>query len=180
MHMYFVALVLPKELNEKILAFKHYMHEKYGCAVGLKSPAHITIVPPFWMDEEKQNQLENDIHALSSQQQSFSIEACDFSAFKPRTIFVAVAPNQNLKELKTKSDIFFHNHPSYKIQIEGRPFHPHITIATRDLHKKDFHEAWAYFEPKKFSGTWTADGLSLLKHNKKNWDVVHTSQFQKL
>src|SRR3954464_12249861 len=105
MHMYFVALVLPKELNEKILAFKHYMHEKYGCAVGLKSPAHITIVSPFWMDEEKQNQLENDIHALSSQQQSFSIEACDFSAFKPRTIFAAVAPNENLKELKTKSDI---------------------------------------------------------------------------
>jgi len=176
--MYFIALVLPRELDEKILSLKKYMHNKYGCMVGLKSPSHITLVPPFWMQEEKQLQLEHDIDALSEQQVSFVIQTSNFSAFKPRTIFVAVMPNENLNSLKENADRFFLNNPFYETGIEVRVFHPHITIATRDLHKKNFQEAWAYFEEKKFSGEWMAEGLSLLKHNKKNWDVVHTSQFR--
>ena len=56
MQMYFVAIVLPSHLNEKLLAYKQLMLEKYNCKVALKSPAHITLVPPFWMEEEKEQQ----------------------------------------------------------------------------------------------------------------------------
>ncbi len=51
MNMYFTAIVLPRELNEQILQYKNFMHEKFGCRVGLNSPAHITILSPFWMNE---------------------------------------------------------------------------------------------------------------------------------
>ena len=47
MQMYFNALVLPEQLDKKILTYKSWMADKYNCKVGLKSPAHITIVPPF-------------------------------------------------------------------------------------------------------------------------------------
>jgi len=156
------------------------MHEIYGCAVGLKSPAHITIVPPFWMEEEKEKQLITDVNELSIEWESFDLSTNNFSAFKPKTIFIELSANDNLHRLKKKTDVFFNEKKEYKIKTDSRTFHPHITIATRDLFKKDFMEAWPHFSEKKFIEKWKVKGLSLLKHNQKNWDVVHTSQFKNL
>ena len=38
-------------------------------------------------------------------------------------------------------------------------------------------EAWPHFENKKFEASFNADGLSVLRHNTKNWDVMHTAPF---
>ena len=174
--MYFIAIVLPGELNKKVLKWKNFMHERFGCKVGLKSPAHITLIPPFWMHEEREQELIADINAVSSSTQPFTIAIKNFSAFKPRTIYVDVVMNEKLRSLKAAIDKFF-SETDYKIKTEGRPFHPHITIATRDLYKKDFYDAWTLFETKKFQ--WEANALSLLRHNSKNWDVIHTSAFKR-
>lgn len=175
--MYFIAVILPPALNELILAFKNYMLEKYNCNVGLKSPAHITLIAPFWMREEQEPQLITDIEIVSEPARCFRMESNDFSAFQPRTIFIDVKNGPELNALKSTTDAFF-KEKDYKIKIDQRPFHPHITIATRDLHKISFYEAWDYFKVKSFRKVWIADNISLLKHNKKNWDVIHTSQFQ--
>ena len=178
MQMYFIALVLPEELNKKVVEYKNFMLEKFHCKVGLKSPAHITIVPPFWMEEEKEKALLHDIETISTGLIHFPVATNNFAAFRPRTIFIGVQPNEYLDQLKKVSDDFFEQKQEYKLKIDRRPFHPHITIATRDLFKKAFHEAWPLFEHKKFEEEWTATGLSVLRHNKKNWDVIYTSQFK--
>ena len=180
MYMYFIAIVLPPDLNEKVLKYKNLMLEKYNCKVGLKSPAHITLLPPFWLEEEKQEQLTVDINSLSNGVKPFIISTNNFSAFRPKTIFIATVPNEQLNQLKMAADEFFRHNSFYKIKVDTRPFHPHITIATRDLYKKSFHEIWPWFAEKKFEEEWTAGGISVLKHNKKNWDVIYTSQFKTL
>lgn len=175
--MYFIAVVLPKHLDDQVLAYKKWMKEMYGCKVGLKSPAHITIVPPFWMSEEKEMLLRQDMEIIAQMFSSFTLETDDFSAFRPRTIFVAVQESEELETLKKHADDFFRR-SDYGMKSEGRPFHPHITIATRDLHKKDFAEAWPHFQAKEFRETFEAVSLSLLKHNGRNWDVVFTAEFE--
>lgn len=174
--MYFVAIVLPKHLDEKILAHKQWMKENFDCKVGLKSPAHITLVPPFWMPEEKGAPLRQDLEQLASSTPAFALTTNHFSAFRPRTIFVAVQESEALAELKKKSGSFFRQR-DYKMKIENRPFHPHITIATRDLHKKDFAAAWPQFENEKLEERFAATGLSLLKHNGRTWDVIFIAPF---
>jgi 2'-5' RNA ligase len=175
--MYFIAIVLPQQLNEKIIAYKHFMQERFGCRVGLKSPAHITLIPPFWMEDEKEAQLLQDMDLLSSSIPCFHVSTNHFSAFKPRTIFIDVKANEELGRVKQITDAFFRQRPVYKAKTGSRPFHPHITIATRDLHKKSFYEAWPSFQGKKFEEEWIATGLSVLRHNQRNWDVIHTSLF---
>ena len=96
MQMYFIAIVLPDELNKKVLRWKHFMHERFGCEVGLKSPAHITLVQPFWMQQEKEHQLIADMDAISSLASPFTIDTRNFSTFKPRTIYIDVAVNEEL------------------------------------------------------------------------------------
>lgn len=178
MHMYFIAIILPGDLNKKIRQWKELMHEKYGCSVGLKSPAHITLIPPFWMEPEKEQLLLTDVDTISSSIQPFTIAINNFASFKPSTIFADVVVNEELRSLKTAVDTFF-SQAAYKIKIDTRPFHPHITIATRDLHKKDFQGAWPMFETKKFKAEWEANGLCVLRHNNTNWDVIYSSQFKR-
>lgn len=176
---YFIALVLPKHLDEKILALKKKMHETYRCKVALKSPAHITLVPPYWMEESKEDLLRNDMLRFAQGFSSFALSTNDFSAFKPRTIFVAVKDSAELDRLKKNTDVYF-GAKGYRMKLDKRPFHPHITIATRDLLKKDFADAWPPFEAQKFKENFIANGLSLLKHNGKNWDVIFTAAFTDL
>ncbi|MCU7549463.1 2'-5' RNA ligase family protein [Chitinophagaceae bacterium LB-8] len=177
MNMYFIAIVLPQELNEKVLHWKKYMHEKYHCKVGLKSPAHITIIPPFWLEENMEEELLNDVEVLAKEMAPFQIGTNNFSAFKPRTIYIAVTQNPELKKLKHKADQYFSDKEQYGLKIETRQFNPHITIATRDLFKKDFYESWPFFETKEFKEEWNARSLSVLRHNKRNWDVIYAAPF---
>lgn len=174
--MYFIAIMLPDRLNEKIVDFKKWMKENYGSRVGLKSPAHLTLVAPFWMEEEKESCLSADLETLAKDVVPFTLTTADFSAFVPRTIFVALAPSEAIEELKRNTDRFLRN-KNYKLKTETRPFHPHITIATRDLHKKDFAGAWPYFEEKQFRECFAATALSLLKHNGRTWEVIFSAPF---
>ena len=84
-----------------------------------------------------------------------------------------------LGDVKKVADQHFSG-KEYNIKKETRAFHPHITIATRDLHKKSFAEAWPSYQNKKFTEEWVANGLSVLKHNGTRWDVIHTSLFNEM
>jgi 2'-5' RNA ligase len=179
MKMYFVALVLPEELNKEIHVFKNLMLEKWGCKVGLKSPAHITLIPPFWMDETLEDNFIADLETLCKTVHPFTVTTNNFAAFKPRTIFIEPVLHEDLKKLKHTVDAFCKTHIQYGAKTDNRPFHPHITIATRDLHKRAFTEAWPQFEHKKYEVQFEATGLSVLRHNTRNWDVIYTAPFSK-
>lgn len=176
MNMYFVALVAPEEINQQVLKWKNFFKEKYGCTVALKSPAHITLIPPFWMNEELEDELINSIRVFSIAKNKFEVALKDFAAFKPRVIYIDVLKNEILNKLHEAFVDFIDKQNKYPVKKEDRPFHPHVTLATRDLYKKAFNEAWEIFSLKKYEASWSVSGVSLLRHNKKNWDVIFTSQ----
>ena len=169
MKMFFIALLLPEELNEKVRVYKKYMQERYGCSVALRSPAHITLVPPFWFDENNELSLVQSLENFEFGP-GFTLTTHHFSSFPPRTIFIALDPSDELNHLKERSDLHFRQ-SGLAIPTDARPFHPHITIATRDLHKKNFHESWAYFKDRNFMHSFRVERLSLMKHNGSIWEV---------
>jgi 2'-5' RNA ligase len=178
MNIYFIALVAPPEIDQQVLKWKLWMKEKYNCEIALRSPAHITLVPPFWMKPELENNLSDSLLAFTATQNSFILQLNNFSNFKPRVIFIDVIPNEELMKLKNGLFQFLLNENKYPLEKDDHSFFPHVTIATRDLHKKAFYDAWEYFKEKKYEAAWPVSNLSLLRHNKKNWDVIITSQFK--
>jgi 2'-5' RNA ligase len=176
-HMYFIALVAPQKINEEILKWKQLMKERFGCLVALRSPGHITVIPPFWMDEKLDEELKGAISSFSLQQAPFQITLKNFSAFKPRVVYMDVLETKSLQMLHDSLFKYLIGLNVFPIQKEERPFHPHVTIATRDLHKKSFNEAWDIFKHKEYEASWLVNSISLLRHNQKNWDVFFTSQF---
>ena len=178
MDMYFIAIVAPEDINQQVLKWKFFFKERYECSVALKSPAHITIIPPFWMNEERENDLINSIREFSITKTKFEITLQNFAAFQPKVIFVDVAKSEVLNGLYQSFADFIISQNKFPIKKEERPFQPHVTLATRDLYKKAFLEAWEIFSKKKYEASWIVSGISLLRHNKKNWDVIFTSQYE--
>jgi len=177
MEMYFIALVAPEAINIPVLKWKHWMQEKYQCEVALRSPAHITLIPPFRMEPGLENELLLALKEFSPMQDPFDIQLQNFSVFKPLVLFIEVIKNESLAHLKGSLEDHLIRKNKFPIRKEERPFHPHVTIATRDLHKKAFYEAWEHFKKMEYTAQWKADNISVLKHNIKKWDVLFTSQF---
>jgi 2'-5' RNA ligase len=176
--MYFLAILTPPEVNNKVLEWKYYMREHFGCVVAMRSPAHITLIPPFWMNEELEKSLEEDVHSFSAQQDPFKIELQDFDAFRPKVIFLHVRPSDKLAGLRADLEKYLLSLDKYPIKAESRAFHPHITIANRDLMRKDFQEAFNHFKKIAYTQTYPAGEISLLKHEGGEWKVINKFTFR--
>jgi 2'-5' RNA ligase len=175
--MYYIAILAPDEINTEVLKWKHFFKERFGCTAALKSPAHITLISPFWMNPELDHDLMTCIKDFSNKQKKFYIRLKDFSAFAPKVIFIDVIKNEALESLHTAFNVFILQQNKFSPKKDEKIFYPHITLATRDLHKKAFYEAWKIFAVKKYEAEWLATGISLLRHNKKNWEGIFTSRF---
>ena len=153
------------------------MNEHFNCFVALRSPAHITLVPPFWMNDDLENKLENSISQFSQRQSSFQIHLKNFAAFKPKVIYVDVLLTPPLQTLHDELQGYLIAGGLFPIKKDDRPFHPHVAVATRDLHKKAFYDAWERFKEEPYEASCRVKEISLLKHDQKKWDVIFTSQF---
>lgn len=177
--MYFIAVVAPADVNRQVLQWKHYMREHYGCVVALKSPAHLTLIPPFWMEEQLEKELVTDLDAFAQQRQAFNVRLNNFDGFKPRVIFVGVEHNELLHQLKLSLEDYLLSLQKYPIKKESRPFHPHLTIANRDLRKKDFYPAFEHFQKLDYAASFAATGIAILKHDGVGWQVYHDASFDR-
>ena len=59
------------------------------------------------------------------------------------------------------------------------PYHPHMTVAFRDLKKDVFPLAWAEFEKKEFNSAYEVNAFHLLKHDGKEWKLFKKIPFLK-
>lgn len=176
--MYFVAVVCPDEINQKVLSFKHWMRDQFNCIVALKSPAHITLIPPFWIKKEEEVHLITQLQSLNNRREVLTIQLNGFSHFSNRVLFVQVVENTTLVQLKSAVETHFTIAFPGIIKKENRPFHPHVTIANRDLSPAAFMKAWARFSKENFHATFSTHTISLLKLVESKWNVVASCNFQ--
>ncbi len=171
--LYFIAIVAPGIINNQVQEWKHYMLQKFNCKVALKSPAHITLIPPFDMPGTMHHELEEVLLQFAAGQLRFPIQLKNFAAFEPRVIYVHVQPNIYLSGLQARLEAYLLR-TDFPIKKEDRPYHPHVTIANRDLQAADFPRAWQHFQQLSFETSFVADTISLLRHNGQIWEVVNS------
>ena len=68
---YFLAIIPPTSLNEKILEIKTYFRDQYYCKAPLRSPGHITLHMPFIFKLKKENELVEKLRNVASGQSTF-------------------------------------------------------------------------------------------------------------
>lgn len=176
---FFIALLPPKNVQEEATKIKEYFKEVYHSKAALKSPPHVTLQPPFEWDIEELPKLIQELHDFSASQKPFSLTLSGFSAFKPRVIYIDVIKKPEL--LLIQKQLMSHLESSLSIVhlvSKSRPFSPHLTVAFRDLTKKNFYQAWSEFKDKEIYYDFMIDQLTLLIHNGRQWEIHSEYNFQ--
>lgn len=176
--MYFLAGLCPEEISIEVQNFKVWMQLHYGCKVALKSPSHITFIPPFWFRQSEEELLIQTLNDYDPVIESVLIDLTGFSHFSNRVIFIETKNNVQLNQLKESIENHFRKAVGAVIKTDERKFHPHVTIANRDLKPGDFNSAWQHFASKKYSANFLLNKLSLMKHVQSKWQVVAEKIFQ--
>lgn len=170
---YFIAIVPPEPAYQQLHRLKEYCFEKYKSKCALRSPPHLTLHMPFLWKEKNEIHLIEGLTAFCQTQTNFNLSLSGFSCFPPRVIFVAVDQNNALINLQRQLVKFCRVELNLlNANYREQPFHPHITIAFRDLKKSVFEEAWQEFSDRPFIQQFSLNNIALLKHDGHRWDVL--------
>jgi 2'-5' RNA ligase len=168
--LFFIAIIPDEPLRGRIMAIKQAMETTYKTRAALRSPPHITLHMPFRWPTGKIARLTTALHELTDNTSPFDVVLDGFGAFVPRVIFIKVAENEALNNLKAQvSKVSLQQWKLFE-RVDTRPFQPHITLAFRDLNKVRFSLAWEEYRQQEFQELFKANKLTLLKHNGNFWD----------
>lgn len=171
--LFFIAIIPPEPIKSQALDIKIEFSEKYNTFHALKSPPHITLIPPFRISENKTQDSTKELARFSAIEKAFHISLNGFGAFAPRVIYISIDRNKGLSKLHKRLISKFSE------ICTNTNFNPHMTIAFRDITPDFFRKAWSEYEKKPMNQTFQVSSLYLLKHNGKSWDIVNEFLFNK-
>jgi len=167
-----IAFLPPPKIGSEILGFQKELEQHFGTVHAQKAPPHITVVPPFDADDYSISKLIRTFNKMEPPKPPFSVCLDGFQHFGQRTLFVDVAKNERFenfcKEIKKQFD-------KLKITAQRKEKHffvPHITIANKDLKKRNFQTAFQLFGEREYRRNFLAERLSLLQLTAGKWKVI--------
>lgn len=177
--LYFIALVPPEDVRQELHGMKLECASLFNTKQALRSPPHITLHMPFRYKEKKIQELLEALNKVAERTKPLAIVLDGFDFFAPRVIFVKVVAQRALNTLeKAVKESMKRDLGIFNADYKNQPFHPHITIAFRDLKKTNFVEAKSFYESKNYNTSFLVEELALLKHDGKAWNIDQLFSFQ--
>jgi len=174
--LFFIALIPPGQIADEIMDFKHYSAKKFNSRKALNSPAHITLFPPFRFNEKNLHELFIPLYELAEKTSSFYLTLNGFDHFSNKVVFVKAEHCKNIYELQDELV------QKLKALMPGNTvsskFHPHATVAFRDLDRENFEKAWEYYKTVDYLRVFEANSFFLLKHDGKVWRAINQFKFK--
>jgi len=174
--LWFVALIPPEPVAGEIQNFKLEASKKYNSARALRSPAHITLFPPFRASHVTIDHCERRLREVSQLHNPFVLEIDGFAAFKPRVIFVKPILNPELAAIQVDVENAIVSIVD-TAERSNKQFNPHFTIAFRDLARDMFGPAWKYFSNITYKRKVVMRDMVILKHYAEGWKIHSTIPF---
>ena len=175
--LFFIALLPPSEVQEFATKVKQHFAEVYNSRAALKSPPHITLQPPFEWEIEQLPILKEKLTEFTQNQSPIPITLHNYSAFKPRVIYINVFKTAELLAAEKKLTNYLEESLNIvHLPSKNRPFSPHMTVAYRDLNKENFYKAWEKFQDQELHFEFRVNHLTLLK-NTGVWTIYQDFNF---
>jgi 2'-5' RNA ligase len=169
------ALMPHEDLAKEIDELRKQFAANFGTKKALQLPVHLTLYPPYKAIPETEQELKQ-LHNWAKSQSTFNIHLKNFDFFDNRkspVVFINVEKNKELTLLhanftkQLKRILPFLHDPKTK-----NTFHPHMTIAYRDVPPEKLPEIKRMYVNRKFEGAFNVKHLYLWRHNGRNWDVI--------
>ena len=169
---YFIAFIPPAPVFEDAQALKEYFEKNFESKAALNSPPHITLHMPFRWKRKNEDELVSKLANWIRQFDPLKVCIDNFSSFPPRVIFLNVVRSEQLEALQKSIQRFCKTALKlFNANYREEPFHPHLTVAFRDLKKSAYAKAWEEFKTKEYKAEFVADKIAMLKHDGKRWNV---------
>lgn len=177
--LYFVAIVPPEKIQSELTHIKLHFKNNFNSQHALKSPPHITLIPPFRFNSDEESILAQSLDKYCKTRSFFEQNLSGFGAFHPKVIYVGVVKNNELSKLQSQLSVSFRSMLNLKEkQKREYPFFPHLTVAFRDLTVENFKIAWKLYSHKKIDYKFNVEDICLLKHDGKIWEIIHKGNFK--
>ncbi len=175
--LYFIALIPGRELRDRVRAVKERIKAGFNAGHALKSPAHITLQIPFKRSPDDEAQLAEVLRRFAAAEHPFIVDLNGYGVFTPRVIFIKITEPGPVARLHSRLKGVLLEDLHFRQEEVMMTVQPHITVATRDLTKTAFTEAWAELEEEEFVASFVAESIFLLKHNGRSWDILEEFPF---
>lgn len=172
-NLYFLGLQPPEDLTAIITGLKEDLGVRYGSRHALKVPPHVTLVPPFRTDAEI-GALREALPGFAAETNVVKLHLAGFGYFehaRDRVIYLSVTPTEALDVLRRKLLSVVRAIFPVPAADNARDFHPHITLAHRDLTSAAFHLAWPGYRDRIFEAFCEVDAITLFAHDGRRWHV---------
>ncbi len=169
---YFIAIALPEPLSSEVQKIRLEVAGLFGCKAALRSPPHITLHLPF---EWKRNREKDLFKGFSSGhfEWPLRLQLSGFSYFGLRVFFAVVKPCPALISLQKGVVRQAQTQLHLLNEVQNlRPFHPHVTLAFRDIKKETFGKILKHFEDVDFNRDFTTESFHLLRLEKEGWKCI--------
>jgi len=169
---YFIAIVPEGEIQQKATDLKLMLNEQFNLKYALKSPPHVTLKMPFNWNEAKEIKLIDLLTAFCQEQQSFQLKFSGFDKFGKRVIFIKVKEDPALSSLQIGLSKYCKSNLNLVEELSDRAYHPHMTLAFKDLKETRFGEYWAFIKKQRFEEKMDVKDIALLKRIDGRWVVL--------
>lgn len=173
---YFIAIVPEGEIQQNATELKLKLKENFNLRYALKSPAHITLKMPFNWNEAKEEKLNVLLKSFFDKIRSFDLRYSGFDRFGRRVIFIKTEEQPALFSLQLTLSKYCKTDLKLVEELSDRAYHPHMTLAFKDVKPLQFDTYWSFMKKHKFDASETVRTVALLKRKEGRWVVV--SRFQ--
>jgi 2'-5' RNA ligase len=171
---YFLAIVPIGEIQRAATALKDELKEQLNIKYALKSPAHITLKMPFSYNEAKEKVLVEKLENFLSTKKTLKIKVGGTDTFGKRVIYWKVQADSRLAELQVDLKTFCKRELNLVDELSDRNYHPHMTIAFKDVKERDFDQAKALIKSSDIDQPLNVCSVELLKRMDGKWGVIQS------
>lgn len=160
------------------------MNQKYGCKSGHGTPIHVTLIPPFALDDRYTTyQLVETVRYACDTLNGlgklpFESALDGFGSFSERTIFANVVTTENWTALR--DSIIKEVQASFPgcIKKNGKPFKTHMSVANRDIPEGSTFEALQALSEIELPSSFKVEAIAIFTKKNNHWvaeeeNIIH-------
>lgn len=94
-----IAIVFQEPLFSYVKQQQNFIADTWGCCKALRTPPHITLIPPIPLKMEEIDILESLLIKIANKNYQFVLEVNKYAAFKPRVVYLNTTLPKELNRL---------------------------------------------------------------------------------
>jgi 2'-5' RNA ligase len=169
--LFFLALLPPQEIRDELRKWQHWTAKEFQVRAALGSPPHITIYPPVRWPLAALSAWKNSLNRFSRNHTQFSVTIHGFNHFGKEVVFADVEQSPPLMNFQKSFLKYWMESLGAKCPKHADSYHPHITLAFRNLTPASFKGIWDKFGPLPYTRQFKAEEMVLLKHQPTGWEI---------